>query len=491
MSESLKPRFEVDFNDIERQLAQTQPAPVQPAPATRNDPLAELARIVGQDDPFQSLLANEGAPRQRQQGSNIEDLFAVRNTEPAPRKAQAGHVEPAFEAGQYQQAEPHQAEAAYAYQSGPSAHGQGAYDNGAYAQEYYDENAAQAALGYGEPEPLDYPPLKQNRSRKGLLAIGAVVGAVVVGLGGAYVFTGTPSGGASGEPPLIKATNEPIKVQPQNPGGVEIPNQNKQIYERANQSGETKVVNREEQPVDVKQAVRMNGGTVADATGATVPAASAHGQQPANGLNLGEPRKVRTVSIRPDGSVARPEASNARSGSAPVPTMTLPAAAQPQPAAHATPATSAPVQTASAQPTPSQPKPSASTPVAAPTTPAPKPAAAVPAAATPTSGSSPQKVAAAMPVQTAPAAAATETAGTGGFSVQLAVRGSEGEAQAAFQQFQKKFSDLDGMPALIRKAEVNGNTVYRVRVGPLSKDEASSLCSKLQGQGGQCFVAKN
>jgi cell division protein FtsN len=47
------------------------------------------------------------------------------------------------------------------------------------------------------------------------------------------------------------------------------------------------------------------------------------------------------------------------------------------------------------------------------------------------------------------------------------------------------------MPSLIRKAEVNGSTIYRVRVGPLSKDEASSLCSKLQGQGGQCFVAKN
>ena len=45
--------------------------------------------------------------------------------------------------------------------------------------------------------------------------------------------------------------------------------------------------------------------------------------------------------------------------------------------------------------------------------------------------------------------------------------------------------------ALIRKAEVNGNTIYRVRVGPMSKEEASSLCSKLQGQGGQCFVAKN
>ena len=27
--------------------------------------------------------------------------------------------------------------------------------------------------------------------------------------------------------------------------------------------------------------------------------------------------------------------------------------------------------------------------------------------------------------------------------------------------------------------EVNGNTIYRVRVGPMSKEDASSLCSKL------------
>jgi cell division septation protein DedD len=122
--------------------------------------------------------------------------------------------------------------------------------------------------------------------------------------------------------------------------------------------------------------------------------------------------------------------------------------------------------------------------VAAPATPAstPKP---VPAAATPAS----QQVASVQPV--APAAAETTPAGGGGFAVQLGLANSEAAAQTAFASFQRKFSDLEGMPSLIRKAEVNGNTIYRVRVGPLSKEEASSLCSKLQGQGGQCFVAKN
>jgi septal ring-binding cell division protein DamX len=297
-----------------------------------------------------------------------------------------------------------------------------------------------------------------------MIAVAAVLGAVVIGGGGAYMASGSAAI-TGGEPPLIKANNEPTKVQPQNPGGVEIPNQNKQIYERAAQSTETKVVNREEQPVDVQQTVRMNGSAVADATGGTVPGGAVKHQQTAS-LNLGEPRKVRTVTIRPDGTVAGSEAP-APQAAAPAPAMTMPAQAQP-------------VRVASAQPVPA-----ASTPVAAPATPAPK---ATPAAATPTSASSPQRVAAVQP--TAPAAAA-ETTSTGGFAVQLGVANSETSAQSVFASFQRKYPDLGGMPSLIRKAEVNGSTVYRVRVGPLSKEEASSLCSKLQGQGGQCFVAKN
>ena len=79
----------------------------------------------------------------------------------------------------------------------------------------------------------------------------------------------------------------------------------------------------------------------------------------------------------------------------------------------------------------------------------------------------------------------------GGYAVQLGLANSEAAAETAFSGYQRKYPDLEGLPSLIRKAEVNGNTIYRVRVGPMSREEASSLCSRLQGQGGQCFVAKN
>lgn len=471
MSESVKPRFAVDLNEIERHLSQAQAAPSQPASTGRADPLAELARIVGQEDPFQSLLASEASARRGQTGGDLDNLFAVRDeaapvarAAAQPQARQPGFDLPAFDLDSYPQAPARAAEPTYAYQAAAPSRGHDAYDAGAHGQHYYDD-APQADTGYDQADPMDYEPAPK-RSRKGLIALGAILGCAVIGGGGAYFMSGKAGVASGGQPPLIKATAEPVKVPPQNPGGVEIPNQNKQIYERANTNTETKVVSREEQPVDVKQVARMNSGGTTDATAST-------------SLNLGEPRKVRTVSIRPDGSLAKAEAPASGNGNAaarpvamPAP-MTLPAAAQPTP-----PAPVAAVQ----------PKPATSTPVAAPSTPAAKP---VTTAATPAPAATPQKVASAQPMAPVPSATVADTTGMGGYSVQLAVRGSEGEAQTAFQQLQKKYDDLDGVPSMIRKAEVNGNTVYRVRVGPMSREEASSLCSKLQGQGGQCFVAKN
>lgn len=499
MSESLKPRFAVDFNEIERQLAQTRTAPAPAAPASRNDPLAELARIVGQDDPFQSLLAHDAAARPRQQSSAADDLFARRDAgapagrQAQPRGQQGGYADPGYD----RVVDPRGGAQGHSYPSASSPQGEAAYDdNGGYAQEYYDEAEAQQASSYGQSEAPAYPLAEKRRSRKGLAAVGAVVAAGLLGGASAYVYGGGSASGESGAPPLVMATSAPTKVQPQNPGGVEIPNQNKQIYERASQTPqakdakESKIVNREEQPVDVKQAVRMNGAT-ADATGATVSTPPAPAQQPSGGLSLGEPRRVRTIAIRPDGTLIQPqpEPGGARQGPIPLPAMTLPAEARSAPPAQATPSASTPVQVASAQPVPVQPRPAAGAPVAASATPA--AAKPIPAAATPTSGSSPQRVASVEPVATAPAPVTATEGATGGYAVQLGLANSETAAGATLAQLQRKHPDLNGKPSMIRKAEVNGNTIYRVRIGPLAKEEASSLCSKVQGQGGQCFVAKN
>jgi cell division septation protein DedD len=117
----------------------------------------------------------------------------------------------------------------------------------------------------------------------------------------------------------------------------------------------------------------------------------------------------------------------------------------------------------------------------------PKPAPPKPPAPAP----APQRVASAEPTALPAAPSASEAVATGGFAVQLGVSSTEADAKATLQRLQGKHAALGGLAPMIRKAEVNGNTVYRVRVGPFPREDASALCSKIQGQGGQCFVAKN
>lgn len=353
-------------------------------------------------------------------------------------------------------------------------------------------------------EPLeDMRTLEPRKSRKGLITIGALLGVAVIGVVGAASFRSGPKA-PSGEPPVIKAETGPNKVAPQSPGGSEVPNQNKQIYERASETkaADTKVVSREEQPLDVAQAARSAARVIlpgpatpapegtATASPPVAPAPAAPANATASPSGLGEPRKVRTVSIRPDGTAATvgstgtPPAESVTptppSRTSAAPTMVLPPSVAPKPVAAA-------------------PKPA----------PAPRPvarpaqeetdAAAPPAAATPAPRAKTQERAGERVASLPPAATSTETAretpvaaGGGGFAVQLGAPGSEAEARSTFAALQRKYpGQLGGQSPLIRKAEVNGREVYRLRVGPMSREGAASLCTQLQGAGGQCFIAKN
>ena len=62
------------------------------------------------------------------------------------------------------------------------------------------------------------------------------MGVAVIGVAGAMAFRGAASP-IGGEPPVIQADRSPSKVLPPNPGGVEIPNQDRQILERGGRTG--------------------------------------------------------------------------------------------------------------------------------------------------------------------------------------------------------------------------------------------------------------
>ncbi|MGU3362532.1 SPOR domain-containing protein [Methylobacterium sp. M6A4_1b] len=482
-------RATVDFDAFARDLQQPPasaqvpvqaPAPVQAPGAAKADPLAELARIVGQDDPFRALLQARDARTDAAARGRIEPSFV---DAPAPSQTYAqAPVHPVA---------PHPVSPTDAFDQYLAS-----VDNGAYAD---------AQSGYPDPNAAEFDPndaddrgraLERPRKRSRLVSVGAGLSVLALCVTGALAWRGLHGhSGNGGGVPTILADTAPLKIAPQKSDGVEIPDQNKQIYERAAKDGQIRIVNREEQPLDVAQAARaaLGSGEGGATPGSAAPtAAPAPAQQGGLADSLGEPRRVRTVSVKPDTPPPPPQREASADATATptsvIPTMTLPGASGD--GAAASPSLR---QRASRLPPPMATTPVAEAPAAAPQEPAPAPAPAprvkAPQRVASVAPEATSAIAAPPPVTAAPAA--TASVGGGGYTVQLGVRTSESEAQAAFRQMQGKYSQLSGQPALIRQAEVNGKTIYRVRVGPLGKAEAASLCTQLQGAGGQCFVAKN
>lgn len=123
---------------------------------------------------------------------------------------------------------------------------------------------------------------------------------------------------------------------------------------------------------------------------------------------------------------------------------------------------------------------------------------ATPATA-PTQAATPQPVvpqpAATQPVTTAPAATQPVTPASvpaGDFVVQLASLRSEDEARATFGRLQNRFgSILSGFGPNIQRADLGDRGIYhRVRVGPMDRAAADSLCQRYQSAGGDCFVQR-
>lgn len=376
-----------------------------------------------------------------------------------------------------------------------------------------------------EPEPAvaaleQFEDAPQPRSRRGLMIAAGVIGVAIIGLFSLFSFGNKPRTASSGQAPVIVASPGVTKQRPANPGGVDVPDQDKAVLQRTTQpdTPASGVARRDEQPVDLRQAegqqvapgVRQIPGVVVVAPNA--PASpSAAGTQPV-------PRPVASVPITIAGTPPAPAPT-------PAPTPAPVAAPTPAPAPIAAPAAPTAATPAEATPTPAAPRPAAAAPAeprrvrsvpirdgeapaaARPVSPprqqqaARRPAPAEeaesgegPLRITPQAnrGQAPQRTAAATPAQAAPPAPAASNSGGSGFSIQLAAEGSADAARSKFNQMRSRHSSVLGSYSPnIREAEVNGRAVYRVRVGNLSREDAVGLCERLKANGGACFVARN
>jgi SPOR domain len=438
--------------------------PAQPSEeASIRDPLAELARLLGQSDPFAEFGQANRSSRQ------APDAPAT-----APADWQAAPArEPQFAAGDSSWAdytpapESRRSDSRFHDDAHPTADHQSGYyaderaedGHGGQEPEYYEGD--DVPLDPHEDAMYDDPP----RARRSRLATAlTIISCAVLGTAGAYAFRsyyGSPS--ATPAPPVITAdTSTPTKIVP-----AADPQSGKAVQDRLANVEKEQIISKQEEPVSLKDlANQANSRVVPPAP--VAPGQGASATQPSAGASSGsnEPKKIRTVTIRTD--------AGDMSGR-PVTNQAAPAQAAPAPAA------TAPRQAA----TPAAPK-------AAPTRnggpisldPQGEPAVA-PATRT--------RTAAAPPIATRAAPETTEST-LDGFMVQLSSQKSEAEAQSSFRSLQAKFpSELGGLQPVVRRADLGSKGVfYRTMVGPFaSAQEASQFCANYKAAGGQCVVPNN
>ena len=488
-----------------------------------SDPLAELARLVGQDDPFRNVFRPAAPATAPEPGfRNPRDAGLAPDVHHDPRDnghhgAAAGYDDSAVydEAGH--------AEAAHGEDGhDPDRHHQdGAYADGA----YYDDDPAHHAEhdGYAEPhadeqhyaaeqaahpdeagladehfapgyDPAALPdtwaqdgdwaqdgvaaeraggPVRLNdhasksAARRPIAVLAAVLVLTGGGLAASFLAKSPATSGAvatsggRGAPTILAATG-PTKVKADDGSTTAPEDQDVALLNKGGilPNGPVKIVSSQEQPADLGQLPKSDLAEGARPLPAPVPSP------------FPEPKKVKTFVVHPDGTMLSGDSAAAAPGrtstAAPAPSTPGDAAASPLPA---TPATG----------------------VRGGTTP--KSSAATPAAPMATIASLSADPALADPATTAAVPATRQSApvkGPASYGVQLASSPVEADANAAFAKLKKRYpAQLGPYTATVHKAETGDKPVYRVRVGGMTQDEAKGLCTQLQSAGGACLVMHN
>ncbi len=473
------------------QIARGQPvqAPGRaPGAASGGDPLARLARLIGQNDPF-SEFGRDGArripaPVPHQPAPAWDDRPAEAPAAHSPMPEPQGYGTQGYGTqnfGRQNFGGPPLAAGDDHYQAEHPVPGYSAARPGRDDDPYRPTNAQLSAeqADFYEDE---LPP----RRRMGVLVIAGVFALAVIGTAGAFGYRALfGSSGSGSPPPVIKADSSPSKIVP---ASSKDPQSSKQITDRVNDRGlGEKLVSREEQPVDLNN---KPAGVVYPQNRNSAPAPAL-----GSGIVGSEPKRVRTIAIHPDqGTIAEttPPAPSRVTATAPArpaapPPRVIsspPPAADPEPAPRPAVARVAPPVQQAAAPAPSSNAPLSLNPDApARVGVAPPARAAVPVA----------RAAAVAPTQIAPAAPIGGAGGVG-YAVQVSSQRSEAEAQAAFRSLQGKFpGQLGGKQPLIHRVDLGAKGIYfRAMVGPFaSGGEAGELCGSLKAAGGECIVQRN
>ena len=361
---------------------------------------------------------------------------------------------------------------------------------------------------------------RQQPKSRGMLLAALVGGVALVGAIGAFALSfGDGSGGDT--PAIVRADDGPVKVKPENPGGTTVPNQDNKVYETVAGEGadgapqQEKLVTTAEEPVDVTPPAPAMEETAAAPSGKSEDRIEQILQEAENQTDAEivavSPRKVRTMVVKPDGTLVpredEPEAAvvsgadrdhrRRRAGSrrADVAPESTAAVRCPNrlrnrrcaacPAGGAAPPAPAPEETAAAAP------------------PARRSAGCragfrgrgdhardrADRAAASRRPADRRGRRGASPIRSLPP---TTAAAGGNWAMQIASQPSEAAAQSSYQDLARRYGGvLEGRDVNIVKAEIAGKgTFWRVRVPANSRNEAIGLCENYKAAGGNCFVSR-
>jgi hypothetical protein len=468
MRESTVRGAAIDINEFERRLRG-----VEPPRKSSGDPLSELARLMQGEEQAQAarrydrMFAAESAPStewdeaaSRKAADADEDAFAaelrgsVHEDFQRTRPDSSSTHESGAYSGEYSsygsQARGNEFAAAdlaarhFAARPGPQARSAASDAPDAWPQNpVADSGRHESEDDVGYDDVYDAPPQSGSIRLRPWHAV-AVVALLASGL---LAWGFAKRGGVIGgrEIAVINAPDGPAKVLPTANADASVDKPEAAVLDRHENASVKRVVSHQEQAVEPKVESRANysGAGQADADGGQ---ASPAGPQP---------KKIKTVSVRPDGSLI----TNAE-----VPPAVEKAAGAGSRDPAAKRASTTPATTARPSATPRVDK------VA-------KPKAT-------------QKVAAVEPDAEEKTPASTQKVEKGGFAVQFGAAGTEAEAHALVTKVATKYgSQLGGHKPTFKVAKVGDKTVYRVRASGMTKESAASVCGNVKASGGNCFVA--
>ncbi|VAW17430.1 hypothetical protein MNBD_ALPHA09-467 [hydrothermal vent metagenome] len=373
-----------------------------------------------------------------------------------------------------------------------------------------------------------YEDFDDGRSKTPFVIIGALLAIAIVGGGLAFAYKSGFQSTSAGGVPVVVADSEPAKVQPPEPGGMDIPHQGSLIFDRINGSeveeaaklpldaGQTGTGQttpnappltigdlaaqatdgaRPNQPIAMADTPTSVGETLLSPAapggngagqpalpkpllppGAQAPVAALApapaGQAP--GSPVLSPRKVETFTITPDGRIVSQlvDAAPAPAGGG-LAVPSLPSVLEPTPPpapANAPTMALAANQGAGQARAPSLPGGGTSALVPSPQ-PKPRPTT--------------RDLAAVRQAQT-PVATTSQPGLAGKFAVQVASNQRQADSLAIFADLKRRYPDLVGnYQPLIQRADLGSRGIYyRLRIGPLnSKADANRLCGSLRNAG--------